>query len=341
AAAIGCSWRDYDNNGTLDLILPQGIVSREGIGTMAGSAVLSTTERDPAKLVRNPASDGIAMMVNHAGGTWGDVDNDGLADLILTSSCSCTPVDLYLQTPTHSFERKTFEAGLFRQPGGEDATWVDVNNDGKLDLAFLSEGKLYLYQNQNSSAAHFVEIDLLSPDGGSAITGADIVVAAGGKHYRQIIASGRGLMMQDPTRLHFGLGEDSRIDSITVTMPNGHAATTFRDIPVDRIARLNLDGKGAHADALAPFNVSATPNPFSTRLAVQYTLVSKQHVRVEIYSPSGALAQILVDEEEPAGEHLHYWNTVESDRATLSQGAYLYRITADGHEATGKVILQR
>jgi len=75
-----------------------------------------------------------------AGGTIvDDFDGDGLLDIVLTSVDYCAPARLYRNKGDGTFEERTSPAGLSAQLGGLNASHVDYDNDGRLDL-FIHRG---------------------------------------------------------------------------------------------------------------------------------------------------------------------------------------------------------
>jgi hypothetical protein len=75
-----------------------------------------------------------------AGGTIADdFDNDGHVDVVLTSVDYCAPVRFYRNRGDGTFEDRTVAVGLDTQLGGLNATHVDFDNDGRLDL-FIHRG---------------------------------------------------------------------------------------------------------------------------------------------------------------------------------------------------------
>src|SRR5207247_11340131 len=80
---------------------------------------------------------------NAAGGAiMDDFDNDGLLDLVVTSSDPAQPMAFYRNKGDGTFEERTEAAGLRKQYGGLNCVQTDYNNDGFLDI-FSPRGAWY------------------------------------------------------------------------------------------------------------------------------------------------------------------------------------------------------
>jgi hypothetical protein len=82
---------------------------------------------------------------NAAGGAiMDDFDNDGLLDLVVTSSDPTEAMAFYRNKGDGTFEDRTEAAGLSKQYGGLYCVQTDYNNDGHLDI-FISRGAWFPY----------------------------------------------------------------------------------------------------------------------------------------------------------------------------------------------------
>jgi hypothetical protein len=73
--------------------------------------------------------------LNFAGGAvMDDFDNDGLLDLVLTSSNPTAPMAFYRNRGDGTFEDRSVASGLDKQLGGLYCVQTDYNNDGRLDV---------------------------------------------------------------------------------------------------------------------------------------------------------------------------------------------------------------
>ena len=71
------------------------------------------------------------------GAIMDDFDNDGLLDLVVTSSDPTQPMALYRNKGDGTFEERTAAAGLSEQLGGLYCVQTDYNNDGWLDIFII------------------------------------------------------------------------------------------------------------------------------------------------------------------------------------------------------------
>ena len=87
-------------------------------------------------------------LLNGAGLTVGDYDNDGLPDLFLV--CQDGPNKLYRQVSPWKFEDVTEQAGIADQKAwGCGATFADMDNDGHLDLIVCNKGSANEFYHNN------------------------------------------------------------------------------------------------------------------------------------------------------------------------------------------------
>ena len=114
---------------------------------------------------------------------------------------------------------------------------------------------------------------------------------------------------------------------------------------VDRFTYVVTNGKGATAKNTVSVDVSApdqfvleanAPNPFRGQTVIRFTLPSNQHVRLDVYDILGRRVASLLDASLPPGQHRTLF-----DASEMSSGVYFYRIRADGHVETRKMVVVR
>ena len=213
----------------------------------------------------------VAQMAGVANTDWtwsakfADLDNDGWIDLYFTNGMTrdLTHSDLVRQAgqlPSAEAKRafwakqgrKKDRNMAFRnlgdlrfEPAGEawgldtlgvsfGAAFADFDGDGDLDLVTTDlDTPLTLYRN-NSHAHHLVKIQLRGGDGNTHGVGARVELEAGGTRQIRFLNLCQGYISSNEPLLHFGLGEATRVDRLTVHWPSGRVQT-LRDLPADRL----------------------------------------------------------------------------------------------------------
>lgn len=80
------------------------------------------------------------------------------------------------------------------------------------------------------------------------------------------------------------------------------------------------------------------PNPFNPSTSIQYSIASKQLVRLKVYDVLGNEIATLVNEEQPSGTYNVQFTI---DNLQLSSGTYFYQLQAGSFVETKKMILLR
>ena len=100
--------------------------------------------------------------------------------------------------------------------------YVDIDNDGDLDIITRSAiGQIFVYRNNESENAS-IDIKLIDHDGNRDALGAKIFIAYGdGKQQMRELTLGGGFMSYQAPLAHFGLGQHGHIESLTIRWPDG------------------------------------------------------------------------------------------------------------------------
>ncbi len=212
----------------------------------------------------------IAQMAGLANTDWtwslkfADLDNDGRIDLFGTNGMTNDRTNSDLVAHVEKLATSAEKAAYWRkQPPRRDhnfayrnlgdlrfaevaASWgldflgvsygaalADFDADGDLDIALASlEDPVRLYRN-NSSSGHVLTIRLKGARRNSRGIGAKVTIETDdGIQVRYLNACQGYASANDPV-LHFGVGEATGINRLTVRWPLG-TIQTFEDLPVDR-----------------------------------------------------------------------------------------------------------
>lgn len=147
----GASWGDLDADGWPDLFL--------------------SNHRLRAALYRNEGPNGFRDVTLEAdrssswiltpwndqhGGAWGDYNNDGFQDLMVSTGRSFD--EQFFENVGGALLDRTVWAGIngVGVGDGRHGTWLDINNDGLLDLISVNFGDNLIWERQASGSTGFI-----------------------------------------------------------------------------------------------------------------------------------------------------------------------------------------
>lgn len=229
--SVGCAWVDVNNLGYPDLFVVNGL---DYLGTC--SFYRNNTDGSFTKLTAADVGSIASDQAFFAQCAWGDYDNDGYLDVIVTVLQTSAVNYLYHNNGDGIFTR-VMTGSLVRDRGASvGCAWADINNDGFLDL-FVARGThllptanlLYL-NNGNSNA--WLRIKLAGTVSNRSAIGAKVRVHATirGKDFWQLreINTGDGYCA-GPLEAHFGLGDATNVDTVRIEWPSG-LVQEFHDV---------------------------------------------------------------------------------------------------------------
>ena len=233
--SVAAAVTDYDNDGDLDLFVatygPDILWSNNGDGTF-------TDVTDPATL---------GVDYHSTSAVWGDVDHNGLPDLIVTSYLSgiaAVEDHLFMNAGGGRFHN-ALPANLLEHGPSHGVAWADFDRDGDLDLSIANNdetgGTHHLYRNllDPGAAARSLQVAVVDATGQSVVPGAEVQLLdhdTGALLGTRLIDTGGGYCSQGTAPAHFGLPPGvERVDVRVTFIAGGRRSTVMREgvLPAD------------------------------------------------------------------------------------------------------------
>jgi hypothetical protein len=206
------SFGDIDNDADLDLLLTNHDFESqifENDGTGHYTDITASTGFDISNMT--PIQSGFE-----------DLDNDGFIDILITGSTH----RIFHNNGNSTFSEVT---GLFDNNDIGTFAFGDLNHDGKIDL-YTAYNQIYttptniddiIWLNKTANSNHFLTVDLQGTISNKTAIGARArIYGAWGVQLREVRA-GESYGTVNTSKLHFGLGEFTSIDSLVVDFPSG------------------------------------------------------------------------------------------------------------------------
>jgi hypothetical protein len=102
------------------------------------------------------------------------------------------------------------------------AAFGDFDNDGDIDVLVINmNDRPSLYRNEGANGNHWITFRLEGTRGNRDAIGARVEIQAGGKTQVHEVRSGGSYLSNNDRRLHFGLGNATRVERVRIRWPNG------------------------------------------------------------------------------------------------------------------------
>jgi len=185
------------------------------------------------------------------------VNNDGRDDAFIAkgnveqmpSNAMEDPNSLLIQGDDGVFREISVEAGVASMARSRGAALVDLNLDGRLDLAVVNRRvPLEVYENAAETPGHWLQVALAQPGPNTHAVGAWIELRVGERIHSREITVGGGHAGGTAVPEHFGLGA-AEVADLRVIWPDGTTSGWVK-VEADCILRLTRTAEGISIERL-------------------------------------------------------------------------------------------
>ncbi|MBX2871634.1 MAG: VCBS repeat-containing protein [Saprospiraceae bacterium] len=294
---MGVDAADFNNDGYLDLYITN---------LYENTLYLNNQDGTFSDLSTSAQVDDLGM---GWGTIWMDYDNDGWMDLYVANE-TYFPVfgNFYDNIMYRNLGDLTFESSVSNSPlnsslGGYGTACIDVNKDGNLDIIIANSGATdgnQLLMNQGENGHHWINLELEGTLSNRDAVGASLCLYSGELRLCDQLMAGTGYASQNSMRLHFGLGENTTIDSLIVKWPSGQKEV-YTELWVDsyyHIIEATSVTNTVEEEGLSAIRVKIFPNPVQETLTFEPYL--QQTAGSSTYKIWDSLGRLILRDEFPS-----------------------------------------
>ncbi len=239
---MGIAVGDYDCDGWLDIVKPNfsdetiSVYHNNGNGTFYDAVYQA----------------GLGAKMKSVG--WGagicDFDNDGWRDIFICTGHVYPEIAgrrltvnfadrriLYRNKGQGRFEDVSTKAGpgITQPHTSRGCAFGDFDNDGDVDILVNNMNEApSLLRNDCQTANNWIKVKCIGTKSNRSAIGARVKVVTRSHSQIDEVMSGTSYISNNDFRLHFGLGQASKVDLITIRWPSG-AEESFSNIDVNRL----------------------------------------------------------------------------------------------------------
>jgi hypothetical protein len=234
-SAMGPEFGDFNGDGLIDVMVPD-----MGYGCLYANTGKGYFEEKSARL-------GIAAVLGQYtswSGNFFDFDHDGDLDIFITNGDSHhlePEEDTLLRNDGGArFVDISSQVGadLQKKYVGRGSAAGDFDDDGDLDLLVLNlNAGARLLRNDGGNRGAWLMIGFTGKESNRDAIGTRIRVTTGGVSQTAVVRSSSGYLSQSGSRVHFGLGNNSKADTVEITWPN-REVQILKDVLVNQVLLL-------------------------------------------------------------------------------------------------------
>jgi hypothetical protein len=137
------------------------------------------------------------------------------------------------------------------------AATVDLDNDGDLDMVVNNlNDKAFIIKN-NTTSKNYIQIKLSGTDQNPQAIGSQVTIWHNGQIQKQYVNAMRGYLSSALTSIHFGLGNEAKIDSLHIEWMNGQIHKEYQ-IKTNQVLTFKIEAAKENNLVSSPLNTIFT-----------------------------------------------------------------------------------
>jgi enediyne biosynthesis protein E4 len=265
-AGMGVSIGDYNRDGNFDIVKTNFAGDTDSLYTNLGDAVFEDRTY--------PSGLGVNTRLLGWGVGFFDMDNDGWLDILMSNGHVYPEVDkskadlkyaehkyLYRNLRNGRFEEVTNQGGpgIMESAPARGCAFGDYDNDGDIDIIVNCVNAIpQLLRCDSTLNRNWIKIKLIGVKSNRAGVGTRVIVTArtlptAEKPLVQMdeLRSGGSYYSQNDMRMHFGLEQATKVDSVELRWLSGQV-DQLKDLEVNRLYVIQEGGKILKSETLKP-----------------------------------------------------------------------------------------
>jgi hypothetical protein len=265
-AGMGVSIGDYNRDGNLDVVKTNFAGDTDSLYTNLGDGNFEDRTY--------PSGIGVNTRLLGWGVGFFDMDNDGWLDILMSNGHVYPEVDLSktdLKYAEHKYLYRNLRNGQFEEvtekggPGimesapARGCAFGDYNNDGTIDVGVNCMNAIpQLLRGDSTLARNWIKIKLVGKKSNRSGIGTRVIVVAKNdpaedKPLTQIdeLRSGGSYFSQNDLRMHFGLNQANKVDSLELRWLSGQV-DRLENLAPNRLYVIEEGGKILSSEKLQP-----------------------------------------------------------------------------------------
>ena len=174
-----------------------------------------------------------------------------------------------------SFSNATSDWGLDTKSFSNGCAYADLDNDGDLDIVVNNiNDEAFVFENNTNGSSNYLRVQLEN-EHNKTCQGAKVIAYHNGQQQHSEVANARGMYSMSETMVHFGLGDQTVVDSVIIIWQDGYVNKSYRP-SINQVLVVEYE------ENKNPPNKTKSPNSFVEvnpgSLGIDYT-----HVENEFY----------------------------------------------------------